>query len=250
MSAKILSSEVVVVYMKRKTVLMRQAYPIGFTILDRSKQLMYDQYYNKLLPSLKAADPGCDVTLNMTDTDSVLATIISRMSMSDIMDTLEPYMDYSNFPRDHRLYREDRKNALTYWKSEVGAGTVLEFAGLAAKSYSVRIQPANTSLLTDASVLNKCKGITRGYLKRIPFEDYKRCLDRVDDNYVEQYRILTKDHVIRTVQMNRRSFSSLDDKRFIMSCGLHSLAFGHRDIDDLSLKDDDNNICKFCEEGK
>ena len=51
-------------FLRRKSIHMRQLWMIGFTILDRSKELIFDHYYNKIVPALDG-----EVTVGFTDTD-------------------------------------------------------------------------------------------------------------------------------------------------------------------------------------
>ena len=52
------------VYSTEKDIFLNKPVQIGFTILDRSKQIMYDRFYNNILPSL----PNCVVSVCLTDT--------------------------------------------------------------------------------------------------------------------------------------------------------------------------------------
>ena len=61
---KILSPEVVAVFLAKSQVKLCQAYGVGFTILERAKAFVFEQYYTKILPSI-----GPHVELLMTDTD-------------------------------------------------------------------------------------------------------------------------------------------------------------------------------------
>lgn len=60
---KLSESGIYAVFLRRKTVKMNQAWAIGFTILDRSKELLYRHYYDILKPSLDNM-----VAVAMTDT--------------------------------------------------------------------------------------------------------------------------------------------------------------------------------------
>ena len=237
---KVLSPTVTAIFLKLRSIQMRQMWSIGFTILERSKAMVYDSYYNKIVPALHPA--RC--VLNMTDTDSLLMTIEcpGAWSKLDIMKRLAFMMDFSNYPTSHPLYDESRRNVPGFWKDETpGYDEPVEFAGCASKAYAVRIarrsavdaaaaaateDEESTSVAVAAAVaawvappvtstydLTKCKGIRKGFRRAIPFEEYRRCVLELGEHRVRQYSILSTDHVLRTVSMEKRAFCSLDDKR-------------------------------------
>jgi uncharacterized protein YeeX (DUF496 family) len=208
------------VFLKRRTVHMKQAWAIGFTILERSKGLVYNHYYNFIAPAL---DNRCSVL--MTDTDSLALRITTSLDKMQVMEKLKPIMDFSNYPKDHPLYSSARQNQLGYWKDELRGDTLEEFAGLASKTYCMQIASADGEK-TDSH--SKCKGVKKGYRRAIPFEDYKKCVIGIEQVRVKQYTIQSKNHVIATVAQDRLAFSSFDDKRYILPCGKHSVPYGSR----------------------
>lgn len=193
------------VFLQRKTVKMKQAWAIGFTILERSKELIYDHYYNIISPLL-----GRRLTVAMTDTDSLILVIASNMSWDEIYEALSPIMDFSNFPTDHLRYDPSRMNLLEFWKDEMKGCELEAFAGTASKSYSLKVGEIGGMKKREDS---KCKGVARGYRKTIPFEAYKKCVLSMAEHRVHQFTIQSKNHRIMTVGMDRKAFSTFDDKR-------------------------------------
>jgi hypothetical protein len=221
-SYKVLAPDVVAVFLKRPYVLMRQAWAIGFTILDRSKELVYRHYYKHILPAL---DGKCSVVF--TDTDSLCLNITANLTIDEVLERLQPLMDYSNYPSTHPRFCPTRKNQLGYWKDENMGSTMVEFVGLSSKTYSMRVAQLGSSKIVSSS---KCKGVGKGFRKCIPFEEYKKCVAGINQHRVNQYAIRAVDHKIRTVKMNRMCFSSFDDKRHCLPCGIHTLAYGSKFI--------------------
>ena len=76
--------------------LIRPVYA-GMSILDLSKHLMYDLYYNHL--KTKYGDK-CNLIYTDTDTDSSL-----RTAYADMVEEKDLY-DFTNYPKDHPLYSE------------------------------------------------------------------------------------------------------------------------------------------------
>lgn len=64
--SKIVSDSLVLVFMTPTKVKMNKPLHIGATILEHSKRVMYDKFYNFIIPSFQ------DVELSTTDTDSFL----------------------------------------------------------------------------------------------------------------------------------------------------------------------------------
>ena len=85
----------------RKTVLTlnRPAY-VGMAILDLSKMLMYDFYYNHLKKMYEG-----NVELCMTDTDSFLVKVTTKDIYED-MGKFKNMFDTSNYPPNHPLFSE------------------------------------------------------------------------------------------------------------------------------------------------
>ena len=88
----------------------------GMTILDNSKILMYDFFYNKLK---KQYGPNCE--LLYTDTDSLLLEIETDDVNKDI-ETNKNLCDTSDYPKEHPLYSNANKKVLGKMKDEC-AGT-------------------------------------------------------------------------------------------------------------------------------
>ena len=232
---KVLAQDITAIFLRSGTIKMKQAWAIGFTILERSKGLVYNHFYNIIRPAL----PNC--TILFTDTDS-LCLSVRGMSMERILDSLSIILDFSNYDSDHPLHNTNRENKLGYWKDELkGRMRLLEFVGLASKTYAMRLAGPDGTERNDS----KCKGVTKAYRKTIPFEEYKKCVMSKHDVTVTQHVIRSKDHTIRTLKMNRRCFSSFDDKRYILRCGIHSLPYGHHRIKMMAMSKA-NDICELC----
>jgi hypothetical protein len=225
-------SGIVAMFLTQKQIVMRQAWAIGFTILERSKSLVYSDYYKRIKPAL---NNQCAVIFS--DTDSLLLRINPEFSKDDVLDRLHNIMDFSNYPPNHPRYSTLRQNQLRFWKDEMKGSDVEEFVGLAAKTYSIRLNEEGVQ-----RTQSKCKGVGKFFRKRIPFEEYKKCITSIDQHRVNQYSIQSKDHVIRTIKFDRLCFSSFDDKRYILSCGIHTVPYGSIFIPPQDDKDD----CPFC----
>ena len=117
---------------------------IGMCVLDLSKLLMYDFFYNclrKLFPSVK---------LLFTDTDSLCVSIEGDIDIYEVIRegiiTLDDghtvdaasLFDFSNYPKTHPSFSNEFKKVPGKMKDELGGDTLLEFVGLRPKAYAFR----------------------------------------------------------------------------------------------------------------
>ena len=108
---------------KRRLVLNKPVYT-GMTILENSKILMYEFYYNHLKARY---GPRCD--LIYTDTDSLLLHIQTEDVYKDMKEELWLY-DTSNYRKDHPLYDVRNKKVLGKMKDECGGEPIEEVVAL------------------------------------------------------------------------------------------------------------------------
>ena len=132
---------------KRRLVLNNPVYT-GMTILENSKILMYDFYYNHLKARY---GPRCE--LIYTDTDSLLLQIQTEDVYADMKATSWHY-DTSNYPQDHPLYDATNKKALGKMKDECGGEPIEEVVALRPKMYSIK--KASSSIKKAKGVKKKC----------------------------------------------------------------------------------------------
>ena len=104
--------------MHKDHILMNRPVYTGMCVLELSKTLMYDFYYNHLEPKY-----GSNCQLLYTDTDSLLLDIKAEDVYKDMGENLNFY-DTSDFPEDHTLYGQINKKVLGKMKDEC-AGVLL-----------------------------------------------------------------------------------------------------------------------------
>lgn len=208
-SYRIVSDKLLAVFSQRKQNVIKQAYAIGFSILDLSKEFMYDSYYNEIRPKLKNR---CEVLFS--DTDSLFLKCETRHPFS----RLKEILDTSNFSPTHPLYRTDRKSRLGYFKSEVGDQKIQKFVGLRSKCYAFQTEVNEVEL--------KCKGLSRNFKKQIGIEHFERCLKEITVVEANQKLLRSKNNQIQLINQRKTVLSSYDDKHFLLSCGICSVPFG------------------------
>jgi len=130
---------------KRRLVLDKPVYT-GMTILENTKILMYDFYYNNLVARY---GPRCDLVY--TDTDSLLLDIQTDGIYQDMSEHKWMYMyDTSNYPKEHPLYDATNRKVLGKMKDECDGEPIEEVVALRPKMYSIKKAGSN---------IKKAKGV-------------------------------------------------------------------------------------------
>ncbi|MEW8689329.1 MAG: hypothetical protein AB2556_26195, partial [Candidatus Thiodiazotropha sp.] len=101
---------------------------VGMSILDLSKTLMYDFYYNRL-----QRQNGERCQLLYSDTDSLLLEIETEDVYEDMAKHQDLY-DTSDCPKGHPLHSTENKEVLGKMKDECAGRSIAEYVGLRPKS--------------------------------------------------------------------------------------------------------------------
>lgn len=219
---------------KWKTTLNKPIYA-GVAILNLSKCLMYDIFYNHLKKQY-----GDDLTLLYTDTDSFIFQVYTDDFDRDINKELWDMCDY---PPDNPLYSKKNKKVEGKIKDETHGVPIVEFAGNRAKQYAVRTDWSNFHtddeewLKDHPQKTDKCigKGVAKSILDRSFFRSYA---DAINHNWdkermcqsVDVYGFKSDKHTVYTVKVRKAFVSSFDDKRYLCDDGIHQLPYGHYKI--------------------
>ncbi|KAF4529740.1 hypothetical protein B566_EDAN017893 [Ephemera danica] len=76
-----------------------------------------------------------------------------------------------------------------------------------------------------------CKGVKSVNLgTKVLFLDYKACLVDNTEKFSSFFTIRSYTHHVHTVEQNKLTLSRTDDKRYILPCGVMTLAYGHAKI--------------------
>lgn len=109
----IINEDLAIFKMKNKRVFMNKPIYMGFTVLERSKLLMYHLHYN-----IFKAHYGDNIKLLYTDTDSFIY-FIKTDNISRDFKNFSHIMDFSDYPENHPLYSLENKKKLGYLKDEM-----------------------------------------------------------------------------------------------------------------------------------
>jgi len=138
--SEIINPDLVMVKASRGKIMLNKPIAVGFAILELSKLIMYQFYYDVMKQNY-----GDRCSLLFTDTDSLCMTIQTEDWFGDMQADLD-YFDTSNFEPDHELYSEKNHRVLGKFKSETGSLQPVEFVGLKAKMYSLDVCPKKATL--------------------------------------------------------------------------------------------------------
>jgi len=129
--SQIINDDLVMVEATKTRILMCKPIAIGCCILEFAKLVMYQFYYDSLLPKF-----GDRLRLCFTDTDSLICHIESENLDGRLRDIANEWLDTSNFDQEHPHYSTTNQCKLGKFKSEIGSTLPLEFVGLRSKMYS------------------------------------------------------------------------------------------------------------------
>ena len=163
-TTKWFSEKLLAIEMKKTKVKMNKPVYLGLPILEISKTLMYEFWYDYMKPKY-----GDNVKLCYMDTDSFIMHIKQKISIKILLMTLKRDLIHQIMKSiDH--YQEERiKKLIGLMKDEVGGKIMTEFVASRPKTYSY--------LINDCKEDKKAKGTKKCVVKqRHKFNDYKYCL--------------------------------------------------------------------------
>ena len=213
----IFSEDLAAINMKKTEIRFNKPVYVGFSILDLSKQIMYDFHYNYIKEKY-----GEKAELLMTDTDSLVYNIETEDFYEDISQDVREKFDTSNYPKNHKsgIWDDANKKVIGKFKDEFGGSIPTEFVGLGAKQYAL--------LMDNGKEIKKNKGTKKLVVKKtISFNDFKNCLVTKEPQMRSQNLISSKLHNIYTKTVNKKALSAYDDKRIIQKDGINTLPYGH-----------------------
>ena len=182
--------------MKKTKVEMNKPIYLGLSILEISKILIFEFWYDYMKP--KCND---NVKLCCMDTDSFVMHIKTNDFYKDISDEVSNRFDISNYEVKRTLPTGKNKKVIGLMKDELVGEIITEFIALRPKTYSY---------LTDNDKIDKkAKGTKKCVIKKmIKFDGYKR-------------RCYTED-------VNKIAVSNDDDKRIVSSNKITSYPYGYK----------------------
>ena len=212
----LISEDLSIIEMKKTKVKMNKPTHLGLSILEISKILMYEFWYDYMKPKYND-----NVRLCYMDMDSFIMNIKTNDFYKDISDYVDNRFDTSNYEVKRPLPIGKNKKIIGLIKDKLGGEIITEFIALRPKTYSY---------LTDNDKIDKkAKGAKKCVIKKmIKFDDYKKCL--LNDKVIlkSQQRFISNKHDVYTADVNKIVLSNDDDKRIVPSNKITSYPYGYK----------------------
>ena len=202
-STKYVSKDWLIMEMRKTKVKMNKPIYLCQAILDLSKTLMYEFWYDYIKPKY-----GDKARLCYMDADSFVIYIESENLYKDIASDVERWFDTSNYDKkDNRpLPIGKNKKVVGLFKDELGGKSIVEFCAPRAKAYAYKFD--------DDTEMKNAKGTKKCIVKReLMFENYKDSLFNNEVIIRSQQRFRSYNHKVYTEEVNKIALSSNDDKR-------------------------------------
>ena len=215
--------------MTRVSVTYNKPLYVGFTILDISKTVIYNFYYEVLKKQF-----GSAVSLLYSDTDSIVCQAHTDNFYDHIRNNPEEY-DTSNYHLDNIYGIVPNKSIVGKMKDEYAGTPIKNFYGAGAKSYCVSVGD---------QTIKKAKGVKHYAIEKILTDaDFKLVAEQSDAVVLCKMMIFRSTlHDMYTMLINKLALTSRDDKRFVLEDKINTLAWGHYKISD---KDAENALESF-----
>ena len=193
---------------------MNKPVHLGLSILEISKTLMYEFWYDYIKPKYQD-----NAKLYYMDTDSFIIDIKTEDFYEDIANNVEKRFDTSNYEVDRPLPAGKEKKVIGLMEDELGGEIMTEFVALRPKTYSY--------LMDDTHLTKRAKGTKKCIIKRVlKFKDYKDCLLKNEIVLKPQQRFKSETRNVYTEEINKVTLSSNDDKRLQTSDRITSYPYG------------------------
>ena len=202
--------------MKKTKVKMNKPIYLALSILEISKTLMYEFWYDYMKPKYND-----NVKVCYMDTDSFIMNIKTNDFYEDISNDVENRFDISNYEVNRPYPTGKNKKVIGLMKDELGGKIITEFVTLRSKTYSF--------LTDDVKEDKKAKGTKKCVIKKmIKFYDYKKCLLNDEIILKSQQRFISKKHDVYTENINKIALSNNDDKKTVSSNKVSSYPYGYQ----------------------
>ena len=211
-----ISEDLSIIEMNKTKVKMNKPIYLGLSILEISKLLMYEFWYDYMKPK-----HGDNIKLCYMDTDSFIMNIKTEDFHKDIANDVEKRFDTSNYEVDRPLPTGNNKKVIGLMKDELGGKIITEFVTLRPKTYSY--------LTDDCKEDKKAKGTKKCVIKRmIKFNDHKNYLLKDEVILKSQQRFISKKHDVYTEHINKIVLSNNDAKRIVSSDKITSYPYRYK----------------------
>ena len=201
-ATKWFSENLLAIEIKKIKLKMNKPLYLDLSILEISKTLMFEFWYDYIKPKYRDNAKLCYM-----DIDSFIVNIKTENVYDDIEDDAKKIFDTSNYEVNRPLPTRKNKQVIGLIKNELGGKIMTEFVALRPKTYSY--------LMDDGKNDKKPIATKKCVIKRVlKFNDYK---DGLLSNYEiilkPQQRFKSEAHNVYCEEINKIALSSNDNKR-------------------------------------
>ena len=212
----IFSEHLIAIHKFKTQIILNKPIYLGFTILELSKLLMYNFFYNVLVPKWKD-----NIELLYIDTDAFVLNIQTEDLYKDIESDLVlkdefDFSDYLNTDSPIMFYGDEKnrhKKVIGKMKDELGGKPMFEWIALRSKCYDYSyINQA------DETITNKIKnkGIQKCVIKKnMNIDQFKESLFKNLNHYETVHSLHSKKHEMLITSMKKLALNRFDTKRWI-----------------------------------
>ena len=125
---------------------------------------------------------------------------------------MDRLFEFSNYSKDSKFVDETNNKVIGKMKDEFGGVVADEFVGLKSKMHSVK--------KIDCKEYNTVKGVSIA----TEFKKFKDVLFNEKAIRHKMKRIQIKKHKLRIYEIDKKSLSCFDDKRYVLDDGVYTLA--------------------------
>ena len=195
------SENLLAIEMKNTKIKTNKPVYLGLSILEISKTLMYEFWYDYMKPKY-----GDNVKLCYMDTVSFIMHVKTEDFYKDIADDVVKRFDTQNYEINKPLPIGKNKKVIGLMKDGLGGNIMTKFVALRPKAYSY--------LTDDGKEDKKSKETKKCVIKRrLKFDDYKDCLLNNEIILKSQQRLKNERHDVYTEEVNKIALSSNYDER-------------------------------------
>ena len=201
-TTKYFSENLLAIEIRKTKILMNKPVYLGQAILDISKTLMYEFWYDYIKPKYNEKAKLCYM-----DTDSFIIHIFTEDFYKDIAMDVNKWFDTSNYDKNDKrpLPIAINKNIIGMFKDELRGKIMAKLCGRRSETYAF--------LLDDNTEKKRAKGTKKCVIKRrLKFDDYTDSLFNNKTILRLQQRFKSDHHTIHTEEINKAAITSNDDK--------------------------------------
>ena len=227
-STKHISVDLLIMEVKKRGIYMNKPIYLGQVILDIGKMLLYELWYDYLIP--KYDDK---IKLCYMGTDSFIIYVETEYFFKCISNHVNKWFDTSNYSKDinRPLEKGKNKKVTGKFKDELGGLVMSKFCPHRAKSYAFLIGNFTDYDYKKGGIINKkAKGTKKCVIKnKITFNDSVNVLFSGINLLRSQYSFRSRFHEIYTEKINKIALSSNDDKKIQCIDKITTYPYGYCD---------------------